>query len=57
MALGLLGPVGLEGQVSVTPTPFVEFDAQGPWIGFGLALSHPALAGPMHAAGVDFLLR
>ncbi len=94
MALGLLGPLGLEGQVSYTPTPFVEFDAlrawasggdrshcaadttgptsttAAPWTasrtpsgtrGRGSASAWPcstdALAGPMHAAGVDFLFR
>ncbi len=35
-ALGLIGPFGIEGQVSYTPTPYVEFDAfAGGTLGWG----------------------
>ena len=35
-ALGLIGPLGIEGQVSYTPTPFVAFDAfAGATLGWG----------------------
>jgi hypothetical protein len=36
LAMGVLGPIGVEGQVTYTPTPFVEFDAfAGGTVAFG----------------------
>jgi hypothetical protein len=49
-ALGLLGPLGVEGQVSYTPTPFVEFDA---FAGASLGWDHLALRGGYHWTYVD----
>jgi hypothetical protein len=49
-ALGLLGPLGVEGQVSYTPTPFVEFDA---FAGASLGWEHLALRGGYHWTYVD----
>src|SRR5215831_13664554 len=49
-ALGLIGPLGIEGQVSYTPTPFVEFDAfAGVNIGWGAI----ALRGGYHWTYLD----
>ena len=50
LALGLLGPLGVEGQVSYTPTPFVEFDAfAGGTVSFGPV----ALRGGYHWTYLD----
>jgi len=49
-ALGLIGPLGIEGQVSYTPTPFVEFDA---FAGASLGWDHLALRGGYHWTYVD----
>jgi hypothetical protein len=50
MALGLLGPLGIEGQVSVTPTPFVEFDA---FAGLSIGWGPLALRGGYHWTYLD----
>lgn len=49
-ALGLIGPLGIEGQVSYTPTPFVEFDA---FAGLSIGWDHLALRGGYHWTYVD----
>ena len=49
-ALGLIGPLGVEGQVSYTPTPFVEFDA---FAGLSLGWDHLALRGGYHWTYLD----
>lgn len=49
-ALGLIGPLGLEGQVSYTPTPFVEFDA---FAGLSLGWGPIALRGGYHWTYLD----
>ena len=49
-ALGLIGPLGIEGQVSYTPTPFVEFDA---FAGASLGWDHLALRGGYHWTYLD----
>ena len=49
-ALGVLGLLGVEGQVSYTPTPFVEFDA---FAGASLGWEHLALRGGYHWTYVD----
>jgi hypothetical protein len=49
-ALGLIGPLGIEGQVSYTPTPFVEFDA---FAGLSLGWDHFALRGGYHWTYLD----
>ena len=49
-ALGLLGPLGLEGQVSYTPTPFVEFDA---FAGVSLGWGPIAIRGGYHWTYLD----
>lgn len=50
LALGLLGPLGLEGQVSYTPTPFTEFDA---FAGLNLGWGPVALRGGYHWTYLD----
>ncbi len=49
-ALGLFGPLGIEGQVSYTPTPFVEFDA---FAGVTLGWGPIALRGGYHWTYLD----
>jgi len=49
-ALGLIGPLGIEGQVSYTPTPFVEFDA---FAGASVGWDHLALRGGYHWTYLD----
>ncbi|HUM11970.1 MAG TPA: hypothetical protein VLT82_13575 [Myxococcaceae bacterium] len=49
-ALGLIGPLGIEGQVSYTPTPFVEFDA---FAGVSVGWDHLALRGGYHWTYLD----
>jgi len=50
VALGLIGPLGIEGQVSYTPTPFVEFDAVA---GLSLGWDHLALRSGYHWTYLD----
>ena len=49
-ALGLIGPLGIEGQVSYTPTPYVEFDA---FAGVNLGWGALALRGGYHWTYLD----
>jgi len=49
-ALGLIGPLGIEGQVSYTPTPFIEFDA---FAGLSLSWELLALRGGYHWTYLD----
>jgi len=49
-ALGLIGPLGIEGQVSYTPTPFVEFDA---FAGLNIGWGAVALRGGYHWTYLD----
>jgi len=49
-ALGLIGPLGIEGQVSYTPTPFIEFDA---FAGLSLGWDRLALRGGYHWTYAD----
>ena len=49
-ALGLIGPLGIDGQVSYTPTPFVEFDA---FAGASIGWDHFALRGGYHWTYLD----
>ncbi|HET6984268.1 MAG TPA: hypothetical protein VFI53_19140 [Myxococcaceae bacterium] len=49
-AIGLIGPLGIEGQVSYTPTPFIEFDA---FAGAAIGWDHFALRGGYHWTYLD----
>jgi len=49
-ALGLIGPLGIEGQVSYTPTPFIEFDA---FAGLNIGWGAVALRGGYHWTYLD----
>jgi len=49
-ALGLIGPLGIEGQVSYTPTPFIEFDA---FAGLALSWDRLAIRGGYHWTYLD----
>lgn len=50
LALGLLGPLGIEGQVSYTPTPFTELDA---FAGLNVGWGAFALRGGYHWTYLD----